>query len=104
MDMRHDQTVGMVHGLGVDLAAADDEASVGNNGRRIGNGGRSGRIGGFEARNDHNPFRGVKAAGNDDIRAFRKRAADGLECLSAHDHGTTGSRAPEELQVFGNMP
>ena len=103
MDMCHDEAVGRGEGLGVDLAAADDEAA-GFRGIRGPQSGRSGRISRFKGRNGHNPFRSVKTAGNDDIRAFREWTADGFEGLSSHDHGTARSRALEELQVFGNMP
>ena len=71
---------------------------------QVGNDRRSGLISIFERRNDHNPFRSVKTPGNDDIRAFRERSADGLECPASHDDRTARSCALEELQVFGNMP
>ena len=104
VDMGHYEAVGVLYRLGVDLAAAYYETTgipdqVGDDDRQS-----CGLVGLFEGRSDHNPFRSIKTPGNDDIRAFRERSADGLECLAAHDDRTARSRALEELQVFGNMP
>ena len=116
MHMGDYEPVGIIQRLCVDLAAADDEASgipdrVGNDrgsgryrSRRSRYSGRSGPVGLFKRQNNLNPFRGIKTPGNDDIRAFRERTADGFESPAAHYDRTARSRAFEELQIFGNVP
>ena len=102
--MGHDQTVCVLHGLSIDLSATDYEASA-RSGLSIGRQSRkSGLISLFQRYHNIYPFQSGKAAGNDDIRAFWERSADGLECLSAHDYRTSRCCPLEELQIIGNMP
>ena len=101
-DMGYDETVGIRHGLGIYLSSSHDEAAGWRNITL--DGGSGDCIGFFQRADDRHTFRSIKASRNDDIRTFRKRTSDGLECLASHDDGRSRSRTFEELQILGNMP
>ena len=97
VDVGNYQAVYKGESLGVDLSTADDEALL-----------KIGLFRYFEGlfqRAGHcNFFRSVEAARNDYVDTAGESAADGFEGLAAHDDRAADSRAPEEAQVFGNMP
>ena len=97
MYMGHDKAVSQWKGLGVNLASADDEAPLQVGFLRN----LKGRFKG--ARNSH--FLGrAETAGHNYIDSLRKRAANGLKGLAAHDHRAAEGGALEELEIFGDVP
>jgi hypothetical protein len=55
----------------------------------------------------HNPYPFgslITGTRNHDVKTFRKRTSDGLECLAAHDYRTAQSGPFEELEILRNMP
>ena len=97
MDMGDYELIGVCEGLGIDLTAADDVAtleirSLSDLVRRL------------ERSDDRYFVRGIESSGNDDIHPFRERTADGFEGLAAHDDRAAYCLVAEELHVVGNVP
>ena len=95
--MGHDHTVDKWECLSVDLSAADDKALFKVcffcNFECL-----------FERACHCHVLSSVETTGYDDIDTAWESAADRLEGLAAHDDRATDCGAPEEAQIFGNMP